>query len=91
MKSAPHQGVASKLTNLSTCAFVSTDDNTVIAGFLLSNNAWDDDRILVRNIGPSLVPGSFSTSAVPADQRLELRYTNGTLLVANNYREDGPV
>lgn len=45
----------------------------------------------MRNIGPSLVPGSFSTSAVPADQRLELRYTNGTLLVANNYREDGLV
>ena len=34
-----NQGAASKLANLSTRAFVSTGDNIVIAGFLLSNQS----------------------------------------------------
>jgi hypothetical protein len=74
---------ASKLANLSTRAFVSTADNIVIAGFLLSDSATDD-RIIVRGIGPSLVPGSFPASAVLADPTLELRDSNGALLIANN-------
>jgi len=80
-------GVDSRLANLSTRAFVSTGNNIVIAGFLLSDGAGKD-RIVVRGIGPSLAPGSFSASAVLADPALELRDSNGTLLVSNNDWQD---
>jgi len=81
---------ASKLANLSTRAFVSTADNIVIAGFLLSDSTTDD-RIVVRGIGPSLAPALFPASAVLADPTLELRDANGALLVANNDWQDDPV
>ena len=85
-----NQAAASKLANLSTRAFVSTGDNIVIAGFLLSNNAGDD-RVIVRGIGPSLAPGSFPASAVLANPTLELRDANGALLIANNDWQDNAV
>ena len=85
-----NQGVDAKLANLSTRAFVSTGDNIVIAGFLLSNYPGLD-RVIVRGIGPSLAPGSFPASAVLADPTLELRDTNGTLLIANNDWQDNAV
>ena len=84
-----NQGVDSKLANLSTRAFVSTGDNIVIAGFLLSDSA-SEGRIMVRGIGPSLAPGSFPTSAVLADPMLELRDSNGMLLISNNDWQDNP-
>ena len=83
------QGAASKLANLSTRAFVSTGDNIVIAGFLLSSETTLD-RIVVRGIGPSLAPGIFPISAVLADPTLELRDSNGTLIVANDNWQDNP-
>jgi PKD repeat protein len=84
-----NQGVDSKLANLSTRAFVGTDNNIVIAGFLLSDESVSD-RVVVRGIGPSLAPGSFPASTVLADPTLELRDTNGTLLIANNDWQDSP-
>ena len=85
-----NQGVASKLANLSTRAFVSTGSDIVIAGFLLSDNNISD-RVVVRGLGPSLAPGSFPASAVLANPTLELRDSNGVLLVANNDWQDDPV
>jgi hypothetical protein len=85
------QNVDAKFANLSTRAFVSTGDNIVIAGFLLSNNGSTAlDRIVVRGIGPSLAP-PFPTSAVLADPTLELRDTNGVLILANNDWQDNPI
>jgi hypothetical protein len=84
-----NQAAASKLANLSTRAFVSTGDDIVIAGFLLSDNVVTD-RIVVRGIGPSLAPGIFPTNAVLADPTLELRDADGTLLIANNDWQDNP-
>jgi hypothetical protein len=87
-----NEGVDSKLANLSTRAFVSTGDNIVIAGFLLSNHgASAIDHIIVRGIGPSLAPGFFPPSAVLADPTLELRDTNGALILANNDWQDNPI
>ena len=95
-----NQGVDAKLANLSTRAFVSTGDNIVIAGFLLSGetiNGIDDvnglggpadDRVIVRGIGPSLAPAILPASQVLADPTLELRDTNGTLIVSNNDWQD---
>jgi hypothetical protein len=77
--------VDSKMANLSTRAFVSTGDNIVIAGFMLGSNNGND-RIVVRGIGPSLVPLGVSNAL--ADPTLELRDSNGALLVTNNNWQD---
>ena len=91
-----NQGVDSKLANLSTRAFVSTGDNIVIAGFLLSGDGANginglggpgDDRVIVRGLGPSLTPAIF-TNAVLANPTLELRDSNGSLIFANNDWQD---
>ena len=81
------QGADSKLANLSTRALVDTGDNIVIAGFILGGNSGDD-RIVVRGIGPSLVVAGVPNAL--ADPTLELRDSNGTLLVANNDWQDDP-
>ncbi len=78
-------GLASKLANLSTRAFVSTGDHVVIAGFVLSNNPVDD-RVIVRGIGPSLTAAGVPNAL--ADPTLELRDDNGALLIANNDWQD---
>ena len=83
------QSATSKLANLSTRAFVSTGSDIVIAGVLLSSGN-EDDRIVVRGIGPSLAPGSFPASAVLANPTLELHDGNGTLLISNNDWQDNP-
>jgi hypothetical protein len=80
----------SKLANISTRAFVSTGDNIVIAGFILGRNSvvGGPDRIVARGIGPSLT--AFGVSNTLADPRLELRDSNGALLIANNDWQDNP-
>jgi hypothetical protein len=83
-----NQGVASKLANLSTRAFVNTGDNIVIAGFLLSDDGVGQDRIIVRGIGPSLA--GFGISPVLANPTLQLRDSNGALLLANNDWQENP-
>ena len=83
-----NQGVDSKLANLSTRAFVNTDDNIVIAGFVLSEGDGTDDRVIVRGIGPSLA--AFGLSPVLANPKLELRDNNGALLIANNDWQENP-
>ena len=81
------QAVAAKLGNISTRAFVSTGDDVVIAGFILGNNSGAD-RIVVRGIGPSL--GAFGIANALANPTLELRDSNGALLMANNDWQDNP-
>jgi hypothetical protein len=82
-----NQGVDSKLANISTRAFVNTDNNIVIAGFVLSADG-PNDRVIVRGIGPSLA--SFGISPVLANPTLELRDNNGALLLANNDWQENP-
>ena len=83
-----NQGVDSKLANLSTRALISTGDNIVIAGFMLSGSSTDD-RIVVRGIGPSLTAAGVPNPL--ADPTLELRDSNGALMTANNNWQDDPV
>jgi uncharacterized protein (TIGR03118 family) len=75
----------SKLANISTRAFVSTGSGIVIAGFTLGNGDGND-RVLIRGLGPSLsgvgVPNAL------ADPILELRDSNGALLISNNDWQD---
>jgi hypothetical protein len=81
------QSAASKLGNMSTRALVNTGNDIVIAGFILGSHSGDD-RIIVRGIGPSLTPlGIPDALGNPA---LELRDSNGMLLMANNDWQDNP-
>jgi len=80
------QGADSKLANLSTRAFVETGDNIVIAGFILGGNGTD--RIVVRGIGPSLTAAGVANAL--ADPTLQLRDSNGALLLSNNDWQDDP-
>jgi hypothetical protein len=82
------QAAASKLSNISTRAFVSTGANIVIAGFILGNGTGDDN-IIVRGIGPSLA--SFGVPTVLANPTLELRNSNGAVIIANDNWMDNPV
>jgi hypothetical protein len=86
-----NEDVDSRLANLSTRGFVSTGNDIVIGGFSIRAGVLDLDRIVLRGIGPSLAPGSFPASVVLANPTLELRDSNGTLLVANNDWQDDPV
>lgn len=81
------QGLASKLGNISTRAFVSTGSDIVIAGFTLGNNSGDD-RLVVRGLGPSLT--AFGVSPALADPTLELRNANGALLISDDNWQDNP-
>ena len=77
----------SKLGNISTRAFVNTGIDIVIAGFILGDNGGDD-RVIVRGLGPSL--GDSGLSNVLGDPTLELRNSDGTLLVSDNDWQDNP-
>jgi len=80
-----NQAAASKLANISTRAFVSTGDNIVIAGFILGGGSVADS-IIVRGIGPSLAAAGVANAL--ADPTLELRNSNGALLIADNNWQD---
>src|SRR5204863_4414772 len=82
-----NQTVLSKLANISTRAFVNTGDDIVIAGFILGGNSGND-RIVVRGIGPSLTAVGVANAL--ANPTLELRDSNGALLMANNDWQDDP-
>ena len=81
------QAVLAKLANISTRAFGGTNENFVIAGFILGGRNGND-RIVVRGIGPSLT--GFGVATALADPTLELRDGNGALLLANNNWQDNP-
>jgi hypothetical protein len=66
---------------------VSTGDNIVIAGFVLGHNSGAD-RIVARGIGPSLTAAGVPN--VLANPTLELRNSDGTLLVSNDDWQDNP-
>jgi hypothetical protein len=81
------QAVPAKLANISTRAFVSTGSDIVIAGFILGGNNGSD-RIVVRGIGPSLTAAGVPNAL--ANPTLELRNSNGAVLMANNDWQDNP-
>jgi hypothetical protein len=76
---------ALQLLNISTRVRVSTGENVLIAGFIITGT--DPKRVIIRGIGPSLsdVPGAL------ADPVLELHQGNMTLVVNDNWklRQDG--
>ena len=78
----------SQLANLSTRGFVQTANNVMIAGFTLGKGTNPTD-IAIRGIGPSLSNAGLSN--VLADPTLELRDSNGALMIANDDWQSDPV
>jgi len=81
-------GQSSRLANISTRGFVQTGDNVMIGGFILGGGTAST-AIAVRGIGPSLAQSGLSN--VLADPTLELRDSNGMLLIANDNWQDDQV
>ncbi len=78
---------SSKLGNISTRGFAQTGDNRLIGGFILGTNVGAA-KVVVRAIGPSLT--QFGIANALADPTLELRDSNGALILANDDWEDDP-
>jgi hypothetical protein len=73
------QSANSTLSNISTRAFVGTDNNVLIGGFI-SNGG--DARVVVRALGPSL--GSSGIQDALQDPLLELHDANGNTAATND-------
>ncbi|PTY05504.1 hypothetical protein DB347_14080 [Opitutaceae bacterium EW11] len=69
-----------RVVNLSSRAFVGTDDNVLIAGFVIGGT--QPKRILIRAVGPTLA--DFGVSGVLADPRLSLVDSKQQTLAVND-------
>jgi uncharacterized repeat protein (TIGR01451 family) len=76
------QGANSKLANISTRGLVGTDDNVMIAGFIIGGNGQPEGKVVIRAIGPSLA--AFGIANVLQDPLLELHNGNGATIQAND-------
>jgi hypothetical protein len=72
-------GSAARLANVSTRGQVGTGNDLMIAGFVIVNNPVN---VVVRGLGPSLA--QFQIQNPLADPTLELRDSNGVLVMAND-------
>jgi hypothetical protein len=70
--------------NLATRLRVETGDNVLIGGFIISGPS--SKQIVVRGIGPSLIPLGITDAL--ADPTLELRGSDGSLVIANDNWQD---
>jgi N-acetylneuraminic acid mutarotase len=78
--------VDSKLANVSTRGFVGIGDNVMIGGIIILGNA--PTRVVFRGMGPSLIAAGVPNALL--DPTLELRDSNGALLIANDNWQDNP-
>jgi cyclophilin family peptidyl-prolyl cis-trans isomerase len=69
-----------RLADISTRAQVGSGDSVLIGGFIIQGSV--PKRVLVRAIGPSLIP--FGVANALMDPALELRDMNGALLFSND-------
>jgi hypothetical protein len=81
------QGSDSRLGNISTRGVVGTGNDIIIAGFILGGGS-NDDVVLMRGIGPSLVPSGVTNALM--NPTLELRNSDGAVLVVNDDWQSGP-
>jgi uncharacterized delta-60 repeat protein len=72
--------VPARLRNISSRMFVDTGDNELIAGIIVSGVG--QKKLLARAIGPSLAAAGITTAL--EDPVLELRNSNGAVLVSND-------
>src|SRR2546423_99428 len=79
------QNSGSRLANISGRALVQTGTNVLISGFIVGNNAGAA-KFVVRGIGPSLAQSGITNPL--ADPTLEIRDTNGALVIADDNWQD---
>lgn len=79
-------GSSGVLGNISTRMQVQTGNNVLIGGFIVTGSA--SKNIAVRGIGPSLT--AFGITGVLADPILQLRDSNGLVLMQNDNWQDDP-
>lgn len=70
--------------NISTRLWVETGDNAMIGGFIITGNS--SKPVLIRGLGPSLA--ALGLSDTLPDPFLELRSSNGALLLSNDNWKD---
>jgi len=80
------KSVSSALTNVSTRGFVGTDQNVLIAGFIISGTG--PKKLVVRALGPTL--SSFGVPGVLQNPTLELHNAAGALISFNDNWGDSP-
>ena len=68
--------------NISTRGFVGTDDNVMIAGFMIDPTVDEAARVLIRAIGPTLPAAQVPDPL--QDPTLELHDPSGTLIASND-------
>ena len=73
---------SSILGNISTRAFVQTDDNVVIGGFMVQGA--QPKRVIIRAIGPELGAPPYNIPNALANPTLELHDGTGALIASNN-------
>jgi uncharacterized protein GlcG (DUF336 family) len=78
---------SSTLANISTRGTVGPESDVIIGGFIIFGNDGST-RVLIRALGPSLASSGIA-NPMP-DPTLELRDSNGTLIIANDNWRDGP-
>ena len=73
--------------NISTRARVEIGDKVVIGGFIITGNA--PKPVVLRGMGPSLAQAGVPAASVLNDPVLELRGSNGSLIMRNdNWKDD---
>lgn len=72
----------SRALNISTRARVETEDNVLIAGFIIQGDI--DKEVVVRGIGPSLAVDGLPVSGRLLDPTLELHAADGTEIAFND-------
>jgi ethanolamine utilization protein EutQ (cupin superfamily) len=75
---------APQALNLSTRLKVETGDHAMIAGFIITGNGFK--QVVLRGLGPTLAP--FDIPDFLPDPVLELRRSNGSLIIRNNDWKD---
>ena len=78
----------SELANISTRAVVQTQENVLIAGFILGGSN-EPARVAIRALGPGLASAGINNPL--ANPTLELRDQNGAVLVTNDDWQNDPV
>ncbi|HVU34851.1 MAG TPA: hypothetical protein VHE61_15565 [Opitutaceae bacterium] len=72
-----------RLTNVSTRAVVGTDDQQLIAGFVVRGGS---EKLLVRAVGPGLA--QYGVGGTLIDPQLAIKKLDGTVLLTNDNWED---
>jgi plastocyanin len=73
---------AGTVGNVSTRLPIGTDDNVLIEGFIVQGPAGSTKKMIVRAIGPSLVP--FGITDAVANPTLEIHDANNATVATNN-------